>query len=280
MTDEERRFYAAGMSARRRGENTPHERLPFEHYRLWKKGWERAHRNLKRVPNTRVDRAERAEDHHSFCQGRHMIRTEVETLDEALNVIADRQKAAKISATHKARPQIRTLKQQLNSDKQRQRLKAHHEKRRTEIAPLQEHISDFERRQVERIEKAIEMFCFSIEECSTIAAMQRYYPDIGPKSLIPIIERLCRLIRRPVPRFDVSRVPGQESKPHCMNCGAELGRNELGYCLHCEPPDPSIKIASELRREHFRNLAGMTREIKEIGNLIDDLETVIDHGDD
>lgn len=272
LNEEETRVYAAGMAARRRGENKPRERVPEHLYQFWRAGWKRAGSYLRSGP---INRAINSSTH---AQSPHMVRTEVETLEQAVDVLAIQQRRKKAVTTLKS--QLRTPRQQRSDI--RIAVLGHQRRvnRAAEVAIQQDKASEFELLQVQRIAKAIEILSFSVDEMSAMSAMQSWYPLITASSLIGVIEKLCNMIKRPLPTFDGLRKPIQHSHTRrCLNCGVELRPREIEYCLHCTPVDDSVKISSELRREHLARLSGLKSEAKELGRLINDLERAVDHDD-
>ena len=98
LTEQETRFYAMGMAAARRGETTPELRLPPGQFKFWRMGWNRVQHKITNTP------VFRSHDHTTQSQGLHMIRSEVATLDEALDVIAIQQRGKKASASQSGKP--------------------------------------------------------------------------------------------------------------------------------------------------------------------------------
>jgi hypothetical protein len=274
LSEEEARLYAAGMAARKRGELAPSKQLSPEHYNLWRMGWNRAGRSIHGGPIFR------SRSHHTAVEGVHVLRTQVETLSQAVDVIAIRQRAAKQSVTQKERaksvPQHAKLKLAVKGSEM---LRRQHEKKRADLVVHREAVAEIEQRLVERIARCIEMLRFSVEEMSAVSAMRSSYPAISQTALIGMIERLCNMIGVQMPSFAVSRQPGQQSHTRrCINCGAVLSASEIDYCLHCTPRDDSVRIASELQREHHRQLKGLESEAKELGRLINKTEKALKYG--
>jgi hypothetical protein len=269
LNAEETRIYAAGMAAHRRGETKPRERLPTHLYALWQKGWRRVGHGIP----TPVPR--RTNNHNTLCEGIHCIHTEAETLDDALRIIEIQQRARKQSETNTGRSITWQHEARLDQGRKRQM------KKRRELLAGAETYSDIEQRLVERVEQAIELLRFSVEEMSIVSALHTRHRGLNQHTLIDIIDKLCKTLGRPAPEFNVVRKPVDVTHTrNCVNCGAVLIGTEKEYCLHCRPENESVRIASELRREQLRDLAGMEREAKQLSAAIRGAEQAIKHGSD
>jgi hypothetical protein len=264
LNAEETRVYAAGMAAKRRGENTPAQRLPPELFKFWRMGWNRAGRPLG-TPWTC-----RSTDHNTKSEGVHMVRTEVATLEEALDVIAIQQRREKAAATNAKPPDWH---REVHMHNMRQRSPKTSPKALRDIAIAKDTVADAEQRLVERIEGIIEVLSFSIEELSAVSAMRPHYPLVSQSNLIDVIRKLCLMIARPMPEFGVGRKPQQTATRRCVECGTELSKDEAGeYCRHCNRPPETIHIASEFRREQVR----VKEEVQRLERVIRRTEKVID----
>jgi hypothetical protein len=266
LTADETRIYAAGMAARRRGETRPAELLPKHLYYLWRRGWER----VGKKPNFPHGRSINPD---ASVNSPHMVRTEVQTLDDALELIRIQQRNKKASATLRGRPV--TWQQELHMHNIRKKSPLNN---KSALVIYSDGMSELEARQVARVHQAIKTLSFAVEEMSAEFAtpMQRKHPALTPRPLINVIEKLCHIIQTDMPSFTVERQNGQKSQRRlCSNCGGELMRGEAGFCFNCSPETESARVSSQLRREHYAKLAGMESDAKELGRLITRMEKAI-----
>ena len=268
LNEEETRIYAAGMAARRRGERNPKEILRNDQYKLWRAGWNRIGRKPYTTNNMRSG------DHNTLCEGMHCIHTEVKSFDDALKLLEIRQRAKAITAARKSRPI--GWKEELRSHNARKTSPIGHA-----VAVAQtDAVSEFERHIVGRVLTAVQELGRGVEEMSAISAMYTKFSAVNPRTLMNIITSLCHLIKMDVPDFSVHRAPVHKPLPHCINCGAELAKDELEYCRHCDPARDHERVAAKLLREHHARLGGLRREVKELDKLTYKVSRrVIDHDD-
>jgi hypothetical protein len=198
------------------------------------------------------------------------IHTEVESFDDALKLLATRQR---VQAKADSPP---TWRQQLNAHRARKKsLRGH-----ALVIGQPDGPSEFEQHVVARVVAAIQSLKLGVEEMSVISAMGVKFPALNPKTLTAIIVSLCHLINQDVPEFNVQRTPVRKPPRLCVNCAAELEKNELEYCRHCNPETQSLRIASQLRTEHYAQLGALARGTKQLEKLIKQTSKVIGHGDD
>jgi hypothetical protein len=272
---EETRVYACGMAAARRGELQPKEQLSSEFYYLWKMGWSRVG---KRVSQDRsVCRSVDPEASVNTC---HMVRTEVQTLDDALKIIDRRQRQEKAAETLRSAPIERTWKQELSFHNGVRNMR-----KKTDtnlIAQRAERISDLEARQVAYVSEAIRILSAAVRETSSLAAMHRFYPAVNPATLIDVIGKLSRMIKQNSPLLAVERKPVEHSRRLlCVVCGGELMKGEVEYCFSCRPENRAAKIASDLHREHHEHLRGLESDARQLSKLINKIKRgVIEHEPD
>jgi hypothetical protein len=271
LNEVETRIYAAGMAARRRGEVRPADCMPPESYKIWRAGWQRVGRKL-------YGGNLRSADGETLVQSPHMIRTEVADFDDALMVIAREQRNARISATTKNRPS--TWQEELKLANGRKKLQEKRERPETALLPHTSGVSEMERRLVERLMAATDMLTWSVNEMSNLSAIHRFFPQIGRRTLIEIIEKLCKLLNRPIPDFTIEVRPSQIMRMRrCVSCDVELRPQDEKYCIHCTPPDERIKIVSEHRRKRTLQLKGMRSEARSLEVTIRGAEKAIENAE-
>jgi hypothetical protein len=270
LNEEQTRIYAAGMNAARRGDTQPKERLSPEQYKVWCWGWRRVKRPLHTGPITR------SSNHLTLVEGMHCIHTEAETLDDALKILAIRQRAKKASQVMLAKPQ--NWRSELGLHKGRQNSPIG----KALTIEQSERITEFERHIVGRVVSAIGELKLGVEEMSVVSAMSGMkFPAVNPKALMDVIGTLSHLIRQDMPNFNIQRTPMQKPIPHCISCGAELSKYELEYCKHCDPATEHQRNAAKLLREHHARLGGVRHEVNELEKLTYKIKRrVIDHDDD
>ncbi len=240
LNAEETRIFAAGMAAQRRGEVNPSERLPPEVYFIWKEGWRRANRKkLFSSPHPSVAGSSRVK------HGAHMIRTEVDDFDQALAIIAKQQATAKVAEKNRGRKA--SLRQEVELANNLTKIKKNRQQKKNALSVHSTAVSEMERRMVERVMAAIDMLTWSVNEMTDLSAIHTFYPQINRLSLIKTIERLCKLINRPVPEFAVAVRPPQAMRRQCINCAAELRPQDEKYCVLCLPADERIVSGRRLR---------------------------------
>lgn len=272
LTEHESRIHAAGMAAARRGETHPSQQLPPKDYYIWMTGWRRVGRKVfNRLGG-------RSSDGNTLAQGVHIVRTEVDNLDDALKIIDAKQRAAKSKTTRKGRPP--SLEQEIHLSKMRSTVDKNRKNRDLVLADHFISISELERRAVERVLASITMLTTSVNEMSNIAAVHQFYPKVNRLSMIKVIEKLSFLINNPMPDFTATARPAQTGRLRCFGCGAELKPGDGQYCIHCSPPDENIKIASEARRTRTIVLKVLESEVKLLKELITSTEEAICHAEE
>lgn len=250
LTPEETRIYAAGMAARKRGETRPATRLPKDQYFIWLEGWKR----IGRRPFT----SSRVRKHHNTLQnGMHMVRTEVDNFDDALKLIEIQQRAAKISKTLTGKPATLTQAIALSNIARKQKMAR--EKRKTELLPHTTAVSELEKMVIDRLEAFSDMLIQATRQISHIEPISSKYPHINRRVLIDLIDKTCKILRKPMPDFTMDQRKPLQTLSRCQSCGVELHtkeERESKYCIHCAPPDERIKVTSQRRRALLLTKAG------------------------
>ena len=279
LNEEETRIFAAGMAARRRGEVRPAEQLPPKAYGIWKQGWKRVGRTIY---NGHSHKGSSRVEH-----GVHMIRTEVDDFDHALDIIAKQQTTHKAAESQRDRPT--GWRQEARLANQRMKQREGRQKHKTALVSHAGSVSEMEMLLVERLVATINMLTWSVNEMSNLSVIHRFFPQINRIALIGIIEKLCKLLNRPMPDFSLGLVkPTPAIVRRCMGCDAELRKKDEWYCVNCLPPDQGIKAVSDRRRKYDIEIKSLSSEAKSLGDAIHGAEKAIkdaekhldDHGEE
>jgi hypothetical protein len=257
LSEEETRVYAMGMAAARRGDKGPRGQLPPGLVKVWWMGWRRVGRKLYEVRDVRSRNGE------ALVQSPHMVRTEVQTLEEACDLITARQNGAKAAASRAPADWHDELHgHKLNI------LAPIRRKKPAELLAVQERMSELEERAIARVEQCIEILTFSVDEMSLFSPMNWYHPAVCRTALISVIQRMCHMLKRDLPEFSVTRKPGQKSQRKCLECRALLGPDEFDYCLDCRPANDFAKANSDYRRHLEDETKHLTRIIGKVKKAI------------
>jgi len=296
-TEAETRAHVAGMQAHREGRDFKEamSAIPRELRWAWVCGWKRVGNRPK---NLLVDQKDRLLDHTTRSHGSHVIRTQVETLEQALTVIATQRRATKAAATRfqqtgghvDLKKEFHLLRARQASPLSRQPVSL---PKVSILEPLPVPMSNVGAPSIQlRLEHAIGTIVASVEETRArmreavhsltigvneiMSVRTKDMSGINLKPLVDLVIGLARSVGLPPPEFTYARSLTLQAEPKnltCKSCGTIFKTQDRRRqrCDDCIKSDP-VKRDSEQRRRTAEAISELEREARLLRKVIDQVE--------
>jgi hypothetical protein len=92
-----------------------------------------------------------------------------------------------------------------------------------------------EKRLILRVNQCIDVLIFGVQEVATTPLAKPHSTSaINQKTVIDLIEKMCKIVARQAPEWGIYRRPGIAMVRRCIDCGTELAATEKERCPMCQ----------------------------------------------